>query len=220
MSSPELRLQTLKTLLARYRQLPRHTQPELRQVRSRLYQQRQQWLRKAHASNLRQRGFEPFLAFYFQYLDRGIVLDSFLEADERSLKLAAHKQKTFAMVNGVLEFSLATQQLDDALAQALGDADDPQLLLGMASAEQLPARLQATAQLVHLGPGLVPFTRSRLAHAAFKLGTAAFRGGYLGPIFTVMDEGYSALRKIDNVEQAFLTLVETNQQAYAQLGKG
>lgn len=219
MSSPEIRLQSLNRLLERYRQLPRHTQPELRQTRSRLYRLRHDWLREAHADNLRQRGFEPFLAFYFQHLDRGIVLDSFLDADERSLKLATHKQTTYAMVQGVLEFSLTTQALDDELAQTLAQADDASLLQGMASTQQLQPRQQATGQLIHLGPGLAPFTKSRLAHAAFKVATAAFRGGFLGPIFKVMDEGYTALRKIDDVEGAFATLVATNQQALAQLSQ-
>lgn len=211
--SSDRKTATIRALLERYKKLPRRTAPASAAALAAVRQVQVDALRTAHKAPSARKDYAALVSYYIENLHSGVDLERVVTEGDLVLRIVARLDDTYELVVNALEFSITAQELDDALVAALAKAGSEVTAQHLRTCAQLKAR-KAHAQLLRpLGPGLAPYTRSRLAYAAFKLAMTPLRATGLGTLVVVLDRGFDVLRGLDNVEKSFDELIANNQIA-------
>ena len=214
----EQKMAAFRALLERYRRLPRRQHVDCTATREQLRSLQVAGLLETHKAFDAQKQYRALKTYYIEHLHSGVDLERVIKEGELVLRIVSRLHETYDLVMNALEFSVTAQELDDAVLQSFDKTSERRdLAVHVRKAGQLKAR-SAHAQLIRpLGPGLAPYTRSRLSQAAFKLAMTPLRATGLAPLVVVLDKGFDVLRGLDDVEGSFDQLISNNLLAIKQL---
>lgn len=202
----------MQGLLQRQGKLLRHQRNDASPALQHLSEWQLDAFREAHHADCERAGYRALFDYYAEYLHSGMDLRLVSENGQGAFKLLSRMDETYPLLRSALEFSVLAQELDDALAFS-GLSPDR----AIQSSTQRTERLNHAQLLAPLGTGLAPYTRSRIAHATFKVAMMPLRATALAPLVQVLDRGYEVLRNLENVEQEFALLLDNNRRAVERL---
>ena len=209
-------VQSLRSTLERYTELPRHQADAqfLRRLRA-----LQQWevvdMRRRHTSACdAQSEYQRVLDFYLTELHAGLPLDAMIARGPQGLDHTRRMNKGFRLFANAMEYSVLSAAIQDRLTEAL--ADKPLTEHNYAEAllrcDDLAERKRRLELLVELGHQGAPHLRSRMIYTGFKLLKTMFRSVGLGEIHGSVDAGFKQLRDVSRTAQILATMADLEHQ--------
>lgn len=209
-------IQSLRSILERYTELPRH-QANAQFLRR--LQALQRWevvdIRRRHANAASAHDeYQRILDFYLAELHTGLPLDAMIARGPQGLEHTRRMNKGFSLFANAMEYSVLSAAIQDRLTEALGNQPltERNYAQALQQCEDAAERQRRLALLVELGHQAAPHLRSRMIYTGFKLLKAMFRSVGLGDLYGSMDAGFKQLRGVSRTAQMLATLADLEQQ--------
>jgi hypothetical protein len=206
--SAEDKAAEIRSLLQRYRQLPRLHHPALGGPLRALREAQLAGLREAHRADLDHAGYRALFDYYVDDLHSGLDLGPAIRDGERAFGLLAHMDESYLLLRNALEFGVLAQELDDALA-----ATGAPVGSALQALPQRRERLQQMRLLMPMVSALAGYARNRIARAAFRIALVPLRATALAPLVRALDRGYEVLVGLDQAQTRLARLVDNNLRA-------
>lgn len=217
----------MHALLARYRALEHHHNPQRAARLADVQQWQKARLQYTHAALFAQPEHHLIAQYFMNRIYGGPEFEQLAGQFERVLKVTHKVEKLIpasAVHTGNLGIELAVMaiELDEALAKRIdeeflyhGELNDAVMIRAYLATNQAEARIHQMNLLDELGSKLDQYVRSFLVQSAFKLAKNTAYKHNFAPVYDFTAEGFAAMKPLKSAEQ-FIGAFTTAERAIVQ----
>lgn len=208
-----LKTEQLAHYLARYRQLPFHRHPELKQYTWQIAEWQQQRMQSIHGNLFQDHTYQQvsqfFLSHFYHFDTLQLLADQMQLIIQQKIKLDRWiPREILETLVQAIELALLTFRLDQHLAYLLLKqqltVNDQNMMLVVEQSDQYKKRIKQLKLFRRLSIKLDKFAHSFVIRSAFKLAKGKMQQRGFSVIHVYLEQGFKVMRETAHAKQFFI----------------